>query len=436
VGATRTTLEQLYAAAVAAVEPAALVSRCLRRDGARLSVPNASISWDGPTVLVGAGKAAARMADAAAAILGPELIVGAVIAPEGALTRASRLRCLPGGHPLPTVAGERSTRELTALLQQHAQAAVLALVSGGASSLLVQPAPPVTLADKIAVNAALLACGADIHEFNTLRKHLSLVKGGGLLRIARGRPLISLIVSDVIGDDPATIGSGPTTPDPSTFADALQVVQRYHLSARLPPAVLERLHAGAHGQIAETVKPGERGTEQVTNAVIGSNRIALVAAAAAARAAGFEPIIAAEPLAGDTSVAARRFAEWVVRACAAHSRPLCLLAGGETTVQLDAGSGRGGRNQEFALACAERFAGHDVSLLSAGTDGIDGPTDAAGAFADGTTWSRAQALGLDPLATLTRHDSYTLFAALGDLLRPGPTGTNVMDVKIALTRSA
>jgi len=296
---------------------------------------------------------------------------------------------------------------------------------------MVCPRPPVTLADKSEINRLLLECGADIHELNTVRKHLSQVKGGGLLRAARV-PMVGLLISDVVGDDPGTIGSGPSAPDPTTFADAAAVLERYGLMGRAPAAVVQVLSGGRAGRGAETVKPDSAVARRGVNVVIASNRTALAAAARAAAARGWPVHLEAQPLTGDTTAAARQFGARV-RALAA-SRPqqaLCVLGGGETTVRVR-GPGRGGRNQEFALALAPDICGSDIVVLSAGTDGIDGPTDAAGAFVDGTTLQRAAARGLSADAALADNDAYPFFSSLGDLFCCGPTGTNVMDLKIAL----
>jgi glycerate-2-kinase len=295
---------------------------------------------------------------------------------------------------------------------------------------LVCPRPPVTLEDKTTTTRLLLACGADFHAVNTVRKHLSAVKGGGLLRQTQRR-ILALLLSDVVGDETSTIGSGPTAPDETTFADAWAVLVHHHLETRVPPSIVRLLHDGMAERIAETVKPESSEAARCRNVIIGSNRTALQGAAMAARRRGWAVVIDDRPLHGDTTVAARRFAarirELAVRA--GKRQPLCILAGGETTVEVR-GGGRGGRNQEFALAVA--LAGTSDTVLSAGTDGIDGPTDAAGAFVDGTTLQRAHACRLDLDAALRANDSYTAFSRLGDLFRCGPTGTNVMDIKIAL----
>lgn len=369
-------------------------------------------------------------AGAETALLPSVALEGLVIVPPGCEVELHAVRLAIGSHPLPD---ERSLAASDALDQvlaaRPADRPVLCLISGGASSLLVRPRPPLTLADKVAVNDLLLRCGASIAEVNAVRKHCSLVKGGGLLRQAAGRPMQTLLLSDVIGDDPSVIGSGPSVPDPTTYAEALAVLERYGVAEQVPAAVRDLLARGARGACEETVKPDDPNAARAGATVIGSNRVALQAAARAAERLGYRPVIEPAALAGDTTRAAQSWAERL-GGMPAGGR-WCVLAGGETTVVVR-GAGRGGRNQEFALAAAERLAEHPIAALSAGTDGIDGPTDAAGAFVDGRTLRRARGAGLDAARVLIENDSYSFFAALGDLHRCGPTGTNVMDVKIAL----
>jgi len=385
-----------------------------------------------PLAVAGVGKAAARMAAGCESALGAENVRGAVLTADGCGATLGSVECAFGGHPVPDARGFEATARLAAFVGE-APGAVLFLLSGGASSLLVQPRPPVTLADKIAVSRLLLASGAPIAAFNTVRKHLSLVKGGGLLRRARGK-VFTLALSDVVGDDPQVIGSGPTVADPTTYADARAIMVRFDVLARAPASVRQVIEAGCRGDLPETVKPGDPEASRSALRVIGSNRLALDGAAAEAEAEGLEVRRLAEPIEGDGAAAALAFAELLRREAAealASGRVRCLLAGGETTVVVR-GPGRGGRNQEFALALAERIAGLPVSLLSAGSDGVDGPTDAAGAFIDGATLSRAAALGLTPADHLAANDSYGFFARLDDLFQPGATGTNVMDLVFAL----
>jgi hydroxypyruvate reductase len=294
------------------------------------------------------------------------------------------------------------------------------------------PSAEIGIADKAAATARLLECGAAIAEINVVRKHLSRFKGGGLARLAAGRPLWALILSDVVGDDVATIGSGPTAPDPSNFADAVAIVERYRIAAALPAPVIHRLRAGAAGVHADTPKPGDPCFASVRNVLIGGNRTALEAAAARARGLGFAVETWAEALVGDTTTTASRFAEALRDRQRGIERPTCIVAGGETTVVVR-GPGRGGRNQEFALACAlalDRAEG--ITVLSCGTDGIDGSTAAAGAIVSGATLAAARAAGIDARAALVANDSAAFFARVGGLVVTGPTGTNVMDLKLAM----
>ena len=372
------------------------------------------------------------MAAGCEAALGAQRVHGLVIVPDGCELPLESVTCRNAAHPVPDERGAAATKELCRVLAAG-DAPVLCLIGGGASSLLVEPRPPLSLAEKIAVNRLLLGCGADIGELNTVRKHLSAVKGGGLLRTTRRRPVTTLALSDVVGDDPSVIGSGPTTPDPSTYGDALAILRKYDLVDRVAPAARDLLERGARGELRETLKPDDPEAAGAETLVVGNNRIALAAAADEARRLGYEPLLDLDPLVGDTAAAALR---WVgsVRERAPGGRH-CVIAGGETTVTIR-GPGRGGRNQEFALALVAPLAGTAIAVLSAGTDGIDGPTDAAGAFVDGDTLGRAQRAALDPAAALVANDSYGFFDRLGDLLRCGPTGTNVMDIKLALPSSS
>jgi hydroxypyruvate reductase len=281
----------------------------------------------------------------------------------------------------------------------------------------------------------LLAAGATINQINTIRKHLSAVKGGGLAKMAAPARVHALILSDVVGDPLEVIGSGPTTPDPSTFADAWTIVEQFQLQEALPQAVTRRLQAGCAGEIADTPKPGDLLFERVNNAIIGSNRIGAQAAVEAARSAGFNAQLLTTFVEGEAREVARvlaSLAKGLVREEGPLKRPACLVLGGETTVTLK-GDGKGGRNQEMALAAAIALEGWPNTLIVClGTDGSDGPTDAAGAFADGATLSRARTLGLDALKFLAHNDSYHFFAALDDLIVTGPTNTNVNDLSIIL----
>jgi hydroxypyruvate reductase len=415
----------IFRAAIRAVDPTELVADYLSSQAAPGHMRP-------PTLVIGAGKAAARMAAGCETVLGPANLRGEVIVADGCGVPLHSIHVSEAGHPLPDARGEEATLRIIESLRTHGTGDLVCLMSGGASSLMVCPRAPVNLQDKIATTRLLLECGADIQAFNTVRKHLSRVKGGGLLRQARTR-MLALLISDVIGDDPSTIGSGPTAADNTTFADAWTVFTRYNLTGRVPAGAVELVQAGIAGRVPETVKPNAAEAALCRNVVIGSNRIALEGAAAAARALGRTVHIEDRPLSGDTTMAAQEFAARVRQLVADRrgDKPLCIVAGGETTVRV-VGRGRGGRNQEFALAMAAALAGAPVTILSAGTDGIDGPTDAAGAFVDATTLRRAKDRGLDADAALHTNDSYTFFSRLGDLFRCGPTATNVMDIKIAL----
>ncbi|MBI3303633.1 MAG: glycerate kinase [Deltaproteobacteria bacterium] len=438
--AVRAQLRTLFAAAVDAVDPRQLIQRVVKVACARLLVRSGAEGAQVKTFplsdrvfVVGAGKGAGLLAQGLESVLGERLARGVVVIPSGQTVGLHRVAVVHGEHPLPGPGSVHGAQQIAALLAQRQESDVICCcLTGGASSLLVSPVPGISLDDKLAVNRVLLSCGADIRAVNTVRKHLSQVKGGGLARWAFPAPLVSFLLSDVIGDDLSTIGSGPTAPDPSTFQDAWKILEQHDLLERVPPAILAHLRQGLTGAVPDTPKPGDEVFTRVHNILVGSNRLALDAAAAAAQRLGFTPQILDDPLSGDTTDAAHSFAHTLramLRTCRA---PTCVLAGGETTVRVT-GHGKGGRNQEFALVVAQELQGEaGWTLLSAGTDGIDGPTDAAGAFAESQSIDRAREQRFDPLTFLRNNDTYAFFAALGDLFIPGPTGTNVMDIKIAL----
>jgi hydroxypyruvate reductase len=307
------------------------------------------------------------------------------------------------------------------------------LISGGASAMMAMPAAGVSLDEKRVTSRLLLQSGADVHHLNTVRKHLSSIKGGQLAAAAHAE-VVTLAISDVVGDEPSAIGSGPTAPDPTTFADALDVLERYGGSSAYPPAVVKRLRDGANGRVAETPKPGDRRLARAGVRVIGGSRAAVEGARAAAESRGYAVQVNDEPVVGEARIAGDALVESASRKAAAGALPLCMLSSGETTVRV-VGSGRGGRNQECALGMARRLntLGRAGVAASVGTDGVDGPTDAAGAVADTTTLSRAVAAGLEaPERYLDNNDSYVFFDRLGDLIRTGPTNTNVGDIQVIL----
>ena len=430
----RADAEACFAAAVAAVEPGRLVARGLARDGDTLVLRGRTgeeiARHCGPVCIVGAGKAVVAMARATSAIVGRDTVGGLVIAPHAVVVGdLDLIRIAYGAHPVPDTAGVAATRELLELVRGSAAVTlVLVLLSGGASALLVAPCETVTLADKQVLTRDLLAAGAEIAALNAVRKHCSRIKGGGLARAAASaNGCWTLVISDVAGDDLTTIGSGPTVADPTTFADALGVLARYGVTP--PPAVGDYLRRGAAGEVHETPKPGNPIFARVRATVVGGNADAMAAAAAEAVRRGYTVTTWAEPLAGDAAAAGERLAR-AVRSWPG-SRPVALVAGGETTVAARPG-GLGGRSQHLALAAALHLEGSSAVVLAAGSDGIDGPTEAAGACVDGETTRRARAAGLDPVAALAATDSHRLLAATGDLLVTGPTGSNVADVVVAL----
>ncbi len=430
--------QAIFRAALQAADPVAAVRRHLRLIGETLVAGRRQVSlrrfdriW-----VVGAGKAAAAMASAVESLLGKRITGGLVNVKYGHTARLRRVEINECGHPLPDEAGVRGAARIAEIVgRAGSRDLILCLISGGASALLPLPAPPITLGQKQAVTQILLASGASISEINAVRKHLSAIKGGQLARLAWPATVISLLLSDVVGDPLDVIGSGPTVPDPSTFAGARSVLEKYDLGARLPAAVRERIAAGARGDLAETPKASDPAFRRTRNLIVGSNRLAVDAAEAKARQLGFHPLVLSTTIEGETRDVARVHAA-IAREIVSFGRPatppVCLISGGETTVTLR-GGGLGGRNQEFVLAAAIDLAGCDgVVVLSGGTDGTDGPTDAAGAIADGGTVARAAAKGLDPRRYLADNDSYHFFDALGGLLKTGPTRTNVMDVRLLL----
>lgn len=388
---------------------------------------------------LGIGKASVAMATAVAEIVGPELQGGLVITKHGHGGKLPKaLRLIESAHPVPDTAGAQAASDVIAFLRQmNARDLLIVAVSGGASALLPAPVPPITLEQKGRTTDLLLKAGADIFELNAVRKHLSLLKGGQLAALAYPAPVVSLLLSDVIGDPLDVIGSGLTAPDRSTFAEAISVIDRYGLWNRIPASVRARLEGGREGESPETPKASDPLFNTVQNLIVGSSRLALAAAAQEAKRLGYKPLILSSTMQGETREVARVHAEIlreVRNSGSPLSPPACLLSGGETTVTVR-GTGKGGRNQEFALSAAIAIDGlRDVLVASAGTDGTDGPTDAAGARADGGTLRRAEALGYDLRDHLERNDSYSVFEALGDLIKTGPTGTNVMDVHLVLAR--
>jgi hydroxypyruvate reductase len=425
-------------AAITAGDAGRLTRQVLLREGPHLRVGGQTFALDRirRVVVVGAGKASGSMAQAAEAVLDGVAIDGLVVVKELREPGPRRVRVVDAGHPIPDARGEAAAAEILRLARAAGpDSLVLCLISGGASALTPAPVPKVTLAEKQAATRLLLECGATINELNAVRKHLSRLKGGQLARVAHPAPVVSLLLSDVIGDPLDVIASGPTAPDPTTFGDALGILDRFGLRARLPSSVRAHLEGGARGEAEETPKPGDPALAGVTNVVIGNNGLVVDAAVAEARRVGLTPCLLTRRLQGEAREVARVFAallDETARGGLVQGRPACLIAGGETTVTIR-GRGTGGRCQEFALALVPELASmRDVVVLAAGTDGSDGPTDAAGAVVDTTTLERARGKGMDARRALAENDSHPFFAALGDLVMTGPTGSNLMDLYLGV----
>lgn len=436
---------QILGAALAAVEPGAAVRNALSLEAAsgllRVADQSYNLNEIERIFVVGAGKAGTPMAQAVAEELGERLTSGAVTVkygygPAHALSGAAgRIQIREAGHPVLDEAGIAATGQLTALLQNlTGRDLVIAVISGGGSALLEQPVAGVTLADMQALTGAMLRSGATINQMNTVRKHLSQVKGGQLARLVAPARLVGLLLSDVVGSPLDVIASGPTVPDTSTYGEALALIEQLELE-NVPPSILSHLKRGAAGEIAETPKPGDRLFERVQNVVIGDNRVAALAALKQARELGFNTLLLSTFIEGEAREVIKVLAGVAREVLATGQpvvRPACIIAGGETTVTVR-GDGLGGRNQEMALAAAFAIEGlDDVMIVPLATDGSDGPTDAAGAIAEGDTLARARALNLNPLDFLNRNDAYRFFEKAGGLIKTGPTNTNVNDLTLVL----
>jgi hydroxypyruvate reductase/glycerate 2-kinase len=390
-------------------------------------------------IVIGFGKAACQMAKAVEDGLGDLIVAGIIITKYGHVSyQLSKIKIHEAGHPIPDENGLRGAEEIIKLLKSaDGNTLVVCLVSGGGSALLVSPYNGITLNEKQEITEMLLKAGANINEMNAVRKHISKVKGGRLAEIACPAKIISLILSDVIGDRLDVIASGPTSPDNTTYDDALRVLERYGLMDTAPQNIIEVLRKGKNGLIPETPKNGNTIFESIENIIIGSNKAALDAAKQKAEALGFNAEVISTEIAGEARDAGKRLADIALKHssnCLNGSSGLnglnCFISGGETTVTVR-GSGKGGRNMELALSFAMAVESMDgITLLSAGTDGTDGPTDAAGAIVNGDTIKKARATGLDPQEYLNNNDSYNFFKKIDGLFVTGPTGTNVMDIQI------
>lgn len=417
-------ITRILVAAIQAVEPGAAVRRFVQRVGNSLFINAREYHLDeiGCIRVLGLGKASYAMTLSLADLLSGHSPRGLLISKQTPIQLPGGFDLQPGGHPIPDedslLAGQRV---LTLLQNLHEDDLLICLISGGGSALMTAPHAGVSLADLRVLTSTLLTCGARVDEINILRRHLDQLKGGELARLAWPARVVSLILSDVVGNPLEAIASGPTAPDPSTRADALGVLEKYHLYERIPASILRALE-----NAPETPKPGDTLFARVQNLIVGSNALATEAALSQARSEGFHPYLLGNDWQGEAREIGRELSERLK--CATEPRPFCLIAGGEATITVR-GGGRGGRNQELALAAVRELAGlPDVMLITLATDGEDGPTDAAGAVVNGETLQHGLDKGLSPDAFLNDNDSYRYFNALGDLLKPGSTGTNVNDL--------
>lgn len=439
----RESLLAIFHAALEAADPCNAVLRAVSIEHNQLRAGGAMYDLGAyeRIIVVGAGKATARMAQAIETLLGSKIAAGLIVVKYGHTAPLSYIDQVEAAHPVPNEAGIAGAQSILNMARAADESTlVICLLSGGASALLVAPAEGLTLQDKQDATGLLLNAGASINELNAVRKHLSMVKGGGLARAAYPSQMVTLILSDVIGDPLDVIASGPTAPDNSTFAGAWAVIEKYSLQKKLPPRVIDYLQRGIAGEAPETVKTNDPCLLKTNNVIVAGIRQALSAAQEKAEQIGLATKTITDTLQGE----AREAAHFLARAALAEFAKMkngerrCLLCGGETTVTVR-GTGMGGRNQELALAFSLEVEGEQgVSLLSAGTDGTDGPNDAAGAMVDGRTASIARNLEIDPRKYLDNNDSYTFFqdfdtvAGAQSHLKTGPTGTNVMDIQIVL----
>lgn len=430
---------QILDQALRAADPRPAIARRVRVEGNAVVIAGKAhpLPAHGRVLVVGAGKAGAPMAQAIEDILGDRVTAGVVVVKTGHTVPLRRIRLREAGHPLPDNSGVAAAEEILALLSGlEPDDLVICLISGGGSALLPLPRPGLTLADMVRTTDLLLRSGADITELNTVRKHLSRIAGGQLARAASPARLVSLVVSDIVGSPLDAIASGPTVPDPTTYADALAVLAKYGLTDAVRSPVLATFRRGEVGELPETPKPGDPAFAHTQVVIVVDSAAAARAAHGAATDLGFHTLTLSTYMEGEAREVGRVLAGIAREIDAAGNpvaRPACIVAGGETTVTV-VGNGRGGRNQEVALGAAQGIAGlPSVLVVSFATDGTDGPTDAAGAVADGTTLARARAKGLDLARTLARNDAYPFLDALGDLIRTGPTNTNVNDVMLILS---
>ncbi len=439
----RDDLEAIYTAAIVAVNPITAVETHVKRKDNILQLFSSGQSYKeynlgnySRIIVVGAGKATAPMARAVEVLLGDRIETGLICVKYGYTDTLTKINLIQAAHPVPDASGIAGAKKIMELLNSAGgDDLVISLISGGGSALLPLPPESISLEDKRETTSLLLKSGASIHEINTVRKHLSLVKGGNMARAAGRATVINLMISDVVGDNMDVIASGPFVPDRSTFRDARDILEKYHLEGRVPASVAGRIRAGSHGDIEENPGPDNPVFKRITNLIVASNIIALQAAKNEAVERGYNSIILSSMIEGDTKDAAlwhARIAREIIASSNPIPAPACIVSGGETTVVVT-GEGLGGRNMEYAMHAALHIDGLEhITMASIGTDGSDGPTDAAGAVADGCTLKAARELGMDTQEYIRSNDSYHFHEKLGNLIITGPTKTNTMDVRIML----
>jgi glycerate 2-kinase len=434
----RNDIVEIFFSGLKAVEPGAAIKKYCRVDGEEFIIGEQSYDLKNYSniFIVGAGKGTAPMASAVEEILGEKISGGIINVKYGHVTELERIKMNEGAHPVPDLNGQHGADAILDLVKKAGRNdLVIMLISGGGSALLPLPVQGLTLEDKQDTIRELLACGASIGEINTIRKHTSRIKGGQLAQAAFPAVLVSLILSDVVGDSLDVISSGPTVPDSSTYLDCMKIIEKYEIKNSLPKRVVRHIEDGLSGKILETPKRGDKVFEKTYNLVVGSNMEAVIASMEKAENLKYNTIVLSSMIEGETRDVARvhsAIAREVLKTGYPVSPPACILSGGETTVTIR-GKGKGGRNQEFVLASVQYIDGEDnIVVLSGGTDGNDGPTDAAGAIADNKTLEKSKALGIDHESFLLNNDSYNFFKQLEDLFITGPTNTNVMDLRIIL----
>lgn len=422
--------------ALVSVDPRVVIRNHVRRRGNLLFIDNLTFNLEEfeRVFVIGGGKASGAMAEAMEEIIGDKISRGIINVLRGTSFKTRKILINEAGHPIPDEAGVKGAKKIVQLAREAEENdLVICLISGGGSALMPLSADGVSLHEKQRLTQELLRCGAAINEINAVRKHISAIKGGQLAKVAYPATVVSLILSDVVGDPLDTIASGPTAPDTTTFADAVSILKKYGLWEVAPDSIRRRLEAGLRGEVAETPKPGDKIFERTYNIIIGNNRTAAMAAYMKAESLGFNVLLLSTMIEGEARHVGTAYAGIIKEILASGNpirRPAVVIAGGETTVTV-MGGGKGGRNQELVLAAALKISGlKGIAIASIDTDGLDGSTEAAGAIVDGQTIMRANKIGLDPRVCLANNNSYDYFSRLKDLIFTGPTGTNVNDITV------